>query len=158
VASHRGHISLAIVFGAALVAALASTATAAAMSFRERAVTAVGVVSVGVLFALFPDVDIKSRGQMLFYRLFVLVDAVLIVTGQFAAAAYFGLLALVPIVSRHRGWTHTYAAMLLVPAPILVAPMYLARAPVLDGLPYYLGAVAGYLSHLVADGMLFRRR
>lgn len=157
-ASHRGHISIAVVFGAALLAGLASTASAAAMPLPERAVTGVGVLWTGVLFALFPDVDIKSRGQLLFYRLFVGLDLVLIATEQYVVAACFGLLALLPIISRHRGWTHSYIAMLVVPAPILVAPMYFAGAPVLDGLPYYLGGVTGYFSHLVADGMLFRRR
>jgi membrane-bound metal-dependent hydrolase YbcI (DUF457 family) len=157
-ASHRGHISIALLFGVALLFALGSTAAAAAMPLPRRALTAVGMLWAGVLFALFPDVDIKSRGQMLFYRLFVGFDVLLIATGQFVAAAYFGLLALVPIISRHRGWTHSYVAMLAVPLPILLVPMYLAAAPVLDGLPYYLGAVAGYFSHLVADGMVFRRR
>jgi membrane-bound metal-dependent hydrolase YbcI (DUF457 family) len=157
-ASHRGHISIALCFGVALLFVLGSTAAAAAMPMPRRALTAVGTLWTGVIFALFPDVDIKSRGQMLFYRLFIGLDVLLIATGQFAVAAYFGLLALLPIVSRHRGWTHSVAAMLLVPSPILAVPMYLAGAPVLDGLPFYLGAVTGYFSHLVADGMLFRRR
>jgi membrane-bound metal-dependent hydrolase YbcI (DUF457 family) len=158
VASHRGHITVALLFNGALVVALASTAAAAAMTHGQRLLTGIGVVFAGLLFALFPDVDIKSRGQMLFYRLFVVFDVFLIATGEYVAAAYFGLLALVPIVSRHRGWTHSYLAMVLVPAPVLVAPMYLAGSAVVDGVPYYLGAVTGYFSHLVADGMVFRRR
>jgi membrane-bound metal-dependent hydrolase YbcI (DUF457 family) len=157
-ASHRGHISIAVVFGGGLVWGLASTSAAAALPLPQRVLTGAGMIATGVLFALFPDVDIKSRGQLLFYRLFIAADVLLIASGSYALAAYFGLLALVPIISRHRGWTHSVVAMLLVPLPILAIPMYLARSAALDGLPFYLAAVTGYLSHLLADGMVFRRR
>ncbi len=155
---YKGHISIALLFGALLVAGLSFTAVAAALPLSEKLIQGVVILWLAVVFALFPDIDIKSKGQMLFYRLFFLLDLGLLCFGMWKEAALLGFLAIVPILSRHRGWTHTLWAMLLVPSPILLGPMYFARQPVTDGLPYYLGAVAGYFSHLVADGMLFRKR
>jgi membrane-bound metal-dependent hydrolase YbcI (DUF457 family) len=157
-AGYRGHISTAVVFGLLLVLGLGSTSIAAAMPFEEKALKGVVIVWLAVIFSLFPDIDIKSKGQLLYYRLFFLLDLVLLVAGRFEEAALLGFLALLPIISRHRGWTHTLWAMILIPLPILAGPMYLSKTPTTEGLPYYLGAVAGYLSHLMADGMVFRRR
>jgi hypothetical protein len=155
---YRGHISTAVLFGLLLVVGLSFTSVAMAMPVPERLLKAAAIVWLAVLFALFPDIDIKSKGQMLFYRLFFLFDLILLVAKRFEEAALLGFLALIPILSRHRGWTHTIWAMLLIPSPILAGPMLLTKTSTLIGLPYYLGAVAGYLSHLMADGMLFKRR
>jgi len=157
-AGYKGHISTAILFGVLLLAGLSFTSIAETMPLSEKLVKSLVIVWLAVLFGLFPDIDIKSKGQMLYYRLFFLLDLLLLLKGLYTQAALLGFLALLPILSKHRGWTHTYWAMLLIPSPILIGPMYLAHAPILDGLPYYLGAVAGYLSHLVADGMVFGRR
>lgn len=155
---YRGHISVALLFGILLVAGLSLTAAAVAMPLGEKVIKGVVVIWIAVLFGLFPDVDIKSKGQLLFYRLFFVLDIVLLVGKHYQEAAFLGFLALLPILSRHRGWTHTLWAMLLIPLPILLGPIYLSREPNAEGLPYYLGAVVGYFSHLVADGMIFRRR
>lgn len=156
-AGYKGHITAGIIFGVVLLIGLAFTPLAAALSLEQKLVKGIVVLWLAVLFALFPDVDIKSKGQLLFYRIFILLDLLLLLQKFYVEAALLGFLAMLPIISKHRGWTHTVWAMLLIPAPILLGPMYLAREPVLDGLPFYLGAVAGYLSHLVADGMLLRR-
>jgi membrane-bound metal-dependent hydrolase YbcI (DUF457 family) len=155
---YRGHISTAVVFGLVVVVGLSFTSVAAAMPISEKIVKAFIIVWLAVIFALFPDIDIKSKGQLLFYRLFFVLDLILLLSGRFREAALLGFLTLLPILSRHRGWTHTIWAMLLIPLPLLAGPIYFAKAPTAEGLPYYLGAVAGYLSHLMADGMLFRRR
>jgi membrane-bound metal-dependent hydrolase YbcI (DUF457 family) len=155
---YRGHISVALLFGIMLIAGLSLTAAAMAMPLGEKVIKGVVVLWIAVLFGLFPDVDIKSKGQLLFYRLFFVLDIVLLVGKHYQEAAFLGFLALLPILSRHRGWTHTLWAMLIIPLPILLGPIYLAREPNMEGLPYYLGAVVGYFSHLVADGMIFRRR
>ncbi len=155
---YRGHISMAFLFGVALVIALSFTSLAVAMSLSDKLINAVVIIWIAVLFGLFPDVDIKSKGQLLFYRLFFVLDAILLIGAHYQEAAFLGFLAMLPILGRHRGWTHTYWAMIVIPSPILLGPMYLAGAPTTQGLPYYLGAVAGYLSHLVADGMVRPRR
>ncbi len=151
-------MATAVVFGVLLVGGLSFTSVAHAMPLPEKVLKGIIIIWLAVIFGLFPDIDIKSKGQLLFYRLFFVLDLVLLAAGQYREAALLGFLALLPILSRHRGWTHTVWAMVLIPLPILAGPMYFAKAPTTDGLPYYLGAVAGYLSHLVADGMLIRRR
>jgi membrane-bound metal-dependent hydrolase YbcI (DUF457 family) len=157
-AGYRGHISIAFLFGVVLVIGLSFTSVAMAMEWPERIINALVILWIAVLFGLFPDVDIKSKGQLLFYWLFFLLDGILLLTEHYQEAAFLGFLAMIPILSKHRGWTHTFWAMLLVPAPILVGPMYFAGEPVTDGLPYYLGAIVGYFSHLVADGMVIKRK
>ena len=104
-----------------------------------------------LLFGLWPDVDIYSMGQRVFYSIFLVADVFLIVTERFQVAAYLGLVAMLPILSRHRGWTHTWWAMLLVPSPLLILPyLHMPEQP-LVGLPFYGAAVVGYLSHLILD-------
>lgn len=121
---------------------------------------------VAVLAALWPDVDITSHGRKLFYRLFLVLDVYLIASGAWQAAAFLGLVAILPGLGKHRGWTHRLWAALLVPLPIVIVPLFLrtgwklTSAPDLtslgQGAPYYLAAVTGYMSHLAADGLLGR--
>ena len=141
-----------------MIVGLAFSPLAESLTLEEKLIKAVVVLWLAVIFALFPDVDIKSKGQIMFYRVFFVLDVILLLNKYYVEAALLGFLALLPIISKHRGWTHTFWAMILVPSPILLGPMYLAKEPVLEGLPFYLGALAGYFSHLVADGMVLRRR
>ena len=114
----------------------------------------IGLFVVAVLFGLFPDVDTNSMGQNIFFGLAFLAEIVLIVTGKFEPAAYLGLLAMTPIVGKHRGWTHSKLAMLAVPLPIVLIP-YLHNQHVWTlGLLIYGAAVAGYFSHLLLDGLI----
>lgn len=155
---YKGHISFAVVFGLILIVGLGTTSLAKAMSLSLQLSTALGVLWLAVLFALFPDIDIKSAGQKLFYRLFFVLDIGLIIAEKYKESALLGLLIIIPILSRHRGWTHTIFAMLLIPLPILLLPMYYTKNYYnTEGLPFYLGAVAGYFSHLVADGMVVKQ-
>ena len=108
-------------------------------------------ISLGILFALWPDVDIKSIGQRIFYTIFLFTDIYLIVAGEFKVAAFFGLIIILPILARHRGWTHSVTAMFLVPLPILFYPIYVSRSLDFSGAPYYAAAITGYFSHLVLD-------
>ena len=104
-----------------------------------------------LMFALWPDVDIKSKGQKLFYRIFFVVDIFFIYLEEYKIAAYFGLIIILPILSKHRGWTHSIPAMFLIPSPILLYPIYLSNSYDFSGMPYYVSAVTGYFSHLLLD-------
>lgn len=111
---------------------------------------------VAVLFGLWPDVDTNSKGQDIFFGLAFVVDTLLIISGKLEAAAYLGFLAMTPIIGRHRGWTHSKLAMLLVPLPIALIP-YLNKSSILPtALLIYGAAVAGYFSHLLFDGLIFK--
>lgn len=56
--------------------------------------------------ALFPDVDTKSRGQRYFYQLLCVILVVYICKKHFIAVSICALLAIVPLLSRHRGIFH----------------------------------------------------
>ncbi len=112
---------------------------------------------VAMLFALWPDVDTNSKAQDIFFGLAFICDILLIYFGRFEAAAYLGLLAMTPIVSKHRGWTHSKIAMALVPLPILLLPWLQDAQNLLPAILFYGAAVSGYFSHLLLDGLIWRK-
>ena len=116
----------------------------------------VGLFVIAVLFALWPDVDTNSKGQNIFFGIAFAADILLIAAGRIEAAAYLGLLAMTPIIGKHRGWTHSKIAMVLVPLPILIVP-YLYRPSALQpAVLIYGAAIVGYFSHLLLDGLIFK--
>lgn len=141
-----------------------------------------GCFAIAVLFGLWPDVDIKSKSQKIFYTTLFGLNVVLIVFGQkYLESALLGLLAMLPIMSKHRGWTHARVTMVLLPGLFLLVPIYGAYPEwhgggtyldafnallewedlpgvVLTGLPFYVASFIGYATHLHLDGILFRSR
>ncbi|MGH7808621.1 MAG: metal-dependent hydrolase [Thermodesulfobacteriota bacterium] len=103
-----------------------------------------------LLGALWPDVDTNSLGQKLFYGIFVVLDSFFLLTGLYKEAALLGFFALLPIIGKHRGWTHTIWAAFLVPSPMLLLPVFNPGVNA-GGLEYYVPVVIGYLSHLILD-------
>lgn len=115
------------------------------------------VFVIGVLFGIFPDVDTNSKAQDLFFGIVFPLNILLLWQGYIQAAAYLGLIAMLPIIGKHRGWTHKKWAAFVVPLPILLVP-YLYNDQILPiSTVYYGAAVAGYLSHLLFDGLLWKR-
>lgn len=112
---------------------------------------------IAMLMALFPDIDTNSKGQDLFYGIAFAANILLVMTGRFEAAAYLGLIAMTPIVGKHRGWTHSKLAMILVPSPLIIFP-YINKSEILaTSLLVYGAAVVGYCSHLLLDGLIVKR-
>ena len=142
----------------------------------------VGCLTIAVLFGLWPDVDIKSKSQKMFYTLLFVFNVMLIVFwGKYLESALLGLFAMLPIMSKHRGWTHAKGTMILLPGLFLLIPIYAAYPEwysgetffdvfdalrgweelpnvILTGLPFYVASFIGYASHLYLDGILFRSR
>jgi membrane-bound metal-dependent hydrolase YbcI (DUF457 family) len=116
----------------------------------------IGLFVIAVLFGLFPDIDTNSMGQNIFYGVAFIAEVILVVTGKFEPAAYLGLLAMTPIVGKHRGWTHSKLAMVLVPLPIVLVPYLHNHHVGTLGLLIYGAGVAGYFSHLLLDGLIIR--
>ena len=115
---------------------------------------AAGIVGFCLLGALFPDVDTDSKGQNLYYAVFVSIDLGLIWLEKYVWAAWLGLFSMLPALGSHRGWTHTWWAMLVTPLPILLIPMFMLGADVwLRFIPYYAAFALGYFSHLLLDGV-----
>lgn len=142
----------------------------------------IGCFAVAVLFGLWPDVDIKSKSQKIFYTVLFALNVVLIVFLQkYLESALLGLFAMLPIMSKHRGWTHAKITMILLPSIFLLIPIYAAHSEwktdgnlidalnalqkwdglidtVRSGLPFYVASFIGYATHLHLDGILFRSR
>ena len=142
----------------------------------------VGCFTIAVLFGLWPDVDIKSKSQKIFYTLLFVLNVMLIVFWRkYLESALLGLFAMLPIMSKHRGWTHARVTMILLPGLFLLVPIYTAQPDwhsggtlvdafnalleseelpslILLGLPFYVASFIGYASHLYLDGILFRSR
>ena len=160
--NYRGHVAGAGLF-AVLYLTLLSVVLTVDILPEDREIFSgyafpVMLVGLTVLFGIFPDVDINSRAQNMFYSIFFLIDVWLIWSGNFEEAAYLGLLAMLPVISKHRGWTHSKLAMVLVPLPILIFPAFDNPHDVWVGLPYYGAAVAGYFSHLFFDQLIIKWR
>lgn len=116
--------------------------------------TASALMVVGLLASLFPDVDINSKGKHLFYALLVVVDLVLMVQEHYQWAAILGFVAMLPAVSKHRGFTHRWWAAVLIPALVCALPVWFYQLPWQVMLPWYIAAVLGYASHLILDNVL----
>jgi membrane-bound metal-dependent hydrolase YbcI (DUF457 family) len=156
-AGYKGHIGGAIVIGSAYLATVSLTSNLLHHNYAGLSTwqLAVGLIVVSILFGLWPDIDTNSKGQDIFFGGAFIFDIILIVMGEFQAAAYLGLLAMTPIVGKHRGWTHSKLAMLLVPAPLLIASYIFSPSNLSQALVVYGASVAGYFSHLLLDGKIF---
>lgn len=115
------------------------------------------LVILATLCGLWPDIDTNSKGQDIFYSGMFVLNVWLIYLKQYQLSAYVGLLAMFPVLGKHRGWTHSRLTMLLVPLPILLIPYVASDAGSWAGAPYYGAAVCGIASHLLLDGLLFKK-
>ncbi len=159
-ANYKGHIAGGLAAGTMYAVLLSWVpverfAESAGLLEDWQALAALFVLS--MLFALFPDVDTNSKGQDIFVGLAFATDVLLILNGNIQAAAYLGLIAMLPIIGHHRGWTHSKIAMVVIPLPLLLVP-YLHNDNILPiSIIYYGAAVAGYFSHLLLDGLIWKR-
>ena len=110
---------------------------------------------IGSLAALFPDIDTDSKGQNIFFFLLASLDLALMIKKYYKWAAILGFMAMLPALGKHRGWTHTLWAMILVPSPLLILPMIFYKLPIHTLFPFYLAAVMFYFSHLLLDRKFF---
>lgn len=158
-ANWKGHIAGGLVLGGGYAVVLSYApieqfARAAGVLEDSRALVAIFVLS--VLFGLFPDVDTNSKAQDLFFAIAFGFDILLLLGGEIQAAAYLGLIAMLPILGHHRGWTHKKWAMLAIPLPVVILP-YLYNQDIFPiALVLYGAAVSGYFSHLLLDGLIFK--
>jgi hypothetical protein len=126
--------------------------------------------------ALLPDLDTALAAQRWFYRAMIGVLLWLLVTGRAEHAAFLGAVSMLPLVHRHRGWTHAWWAAVVVPLAALLlwdgfgialgpwgsdlgatlsslgsevmAPWRLVRG---GQALYAVAMVAGYILHLIVD-------
>jgi hypothetical protein len=78
--------------------------------FRSHIVTSVDCLILLVSCiagSLFPDIDIKSKGQKFFYWTMAPLYLVLFSLKQIYLCVFIGIMALLPLVCRHRGLFHS---------------------------------------------------
>ncbi|HOL80855.1 MAG TPA: metal-dependent hydrolase [Ignavibacteriales bacterium] len=130
------------------------------LHISQKIINYVLLLSISILFTLWPDIDTKSVGQRYFYIVFFIADIILIITDKLNEAALLGLMAMLPIISNHRGFFHSLFAVFFFPAVFLLAPgLYhqsFTYSKIIVGLPYYLAGVLGYLGHYILDGLLWK--
>ncbi len=104
-----------------------------------------------ILGALFPDVDIKSKGQGIFYKGMLVCLVLLLWKRQAYLFVIMSFLALVPVLVRHRGLFHQVWFVILMPLGIafLVGQSFPIQSVVLLQAACFFSA--GALSHIILD-------
>ncbi len=108
-------------------------------------------LSVAVLGALFPDVDVKSKGQGIFYKMMLICLVLLLWRRQMQLFVMASFVALLPVLVRHRGLFHRAWFLVAVPFGVAIAagssfPAYKESFVLVAGF-----FVAGALSHILLD-------
>jgi len=101
--------------------------------------------------ALFPDVDIKSRGQNIFYVLLAVAYTGALMMGKVAWSPFFVVAALFPMLLNHRGISHRFWFMILLSISF---GFCLSRYFPIHAKAAWFNALffgVGMLSHLVLD-------
>jgi hypothetical protein len=101
--------------------------------------------------ALFPDIDIKSKGQKYFYYLIFVLLAVLAVHQQFATIACCSFIVITPMLVRHRGIFHR--SWFIIAMPIVAWALASFSFPSFSASLFVntLFFIAGGLSHIALD-------
>lgn len=104
-----------------------------------------------LLGALFPDVDIKSKGQKYFYRIILILFCILIIKKKYSTVAFFSILSFAPLLTPHRGIFHNIWFLCLVPFVLAIligiySPCY--KTAILYDTLFF---ISGSLSHIILD-------
>jgi uncharacterized metal-binding protein len=124
-----------------------------ACMYTSQVTTATALEWLGFTLAgsLFPDIDIKSKGQKYFYWIFLALFLWLIYQKMHRLLAATSVVAIAPMLARHRGLFHK--TWFVVGAPFLVCAVVGIYVP-LVAKPLFCATiffVAGALSHLFLD-------
>ncbi|MFC1870777.1 metal-dependent hydrolase [Candidatus Dependentiae bacterium] len=101
--------------------------------------------------SLFPDIDIKSKGQKYFYWMILLLLLILTYTKRFIPLAIISILSTIPLISKHRGLFHRAWFVIVGPLALWYVMSlhypFVKTALLLD-MTFF---IAGALSHLWLD-------
>lgn len=116
------------------------------------------VVIQGLLFcllgALFPDIDVKSKGQKVFYILLLLFLCYCLIQQRWDLFVAVSLLGIMPLLVRHRGLFHEVWFLLCLTLGIIICLQScnkLCDALLLGNCSFFF---MGCLSHVVLDRVL----
>ena len=144
---YRGHLAGGIVAFAVTCLAIKFFHPESVNHFKDVALG----LAVCLLGALFPDIDIKSVGQRIFYFAVFPLIVLAIATKQFLLLSVLSVIALIPVLVSHRGLIHKW--WFVVFAPLIIPVLFLYQNGILfmSSVTVYLYFVSGALSHLLLD-------
>ena len=101
--------------------------------------------------ALFPDIDIKSKGQKYFYWAVLLLFTFLLLKKQFESMACFSFVIITPMLVKHRGIFHRF--WFVVSMPLLVWSLVAVALPDYSSILFFntLFFITGGISHIALD-------
>lgn len=114
----QGHLTGGLIAGAAVtvlapISGYVRLSTESLAAFMDTPLSFHGDISVLILLflttcfmALFPDLDTASIPQRWFYRILFVVQLALFYHKQMDWFAVLAFVSILPIVHKHRGWTH----------------------------------------------------
>jgi membrane-bound metal-dependent hydrolase YbcI (DUF457 family) len=109
-----------------------------------------------VLGSLFPDIDTKSKGQLLLYRCVAILLLCFVIQKKLTAFIWVSLVAMIPLLVRHRGIFHSVFFVILLGfgTAFFIASWYpkLQQQLLFDATFF----VAGALSHIFLDRLVSR--
>lgn len=141
--NYRGHLTGAFIFYCIIIGVFSF--------YTYSFITLIEWFLCTLLGALFPDIDTKSKGQKLFYRILFVMIAIFFVQQKLRLIALFAFIACIPLITRHRGVLHNFWAILSLIILLLVVTYYFV--------PNYFMLIAwdlfffmmGVISHLWLD-------
>jgi len=101
--------------------------------------------------SLFPDIDTKSKIQILSYRVAFVSFAVLAWFQRWSAVVLLSFLLLIPLVVHHRTLTHKKWFIVAIPTSLYIAAIIYQPQYALLVLWNGLFFIAGAFSHLILD-------
>lgn len=143
---YRGHI----VGGAATFCIVALVVS---KFYPPTLITALQWFLLTIVGALFPDVDIKSKGQGIFYRVILLCLILLYLQKNWYLFAATSFMAMLPVLVRHRGLFHNIWFVIVVPfglAYFMVGSFPQYKTILLLDATFF---AAGAVSHIILDRM-----
>lgn len=101
--------------------------------------------------ALFPDIDIKSKGQRLFLKILVLLLLFCLVMQAYIPFVMLLMIALFSCIIPHRGLFHNFGFIMILTALIALFMGYVVPAKAFIIFQMSSFFLAGVVSHLILD-------
>lgn len=105
----------------------------------------------GLLGSIFPDIDINSKMQRLFYITTLIVCFASVLTGYWKVFCALGAAAVIVPFLYHRTTTHNYKFIIIIP---MIIPLYISYHKHFlanESFLIYFFFVIGALSHIILD-------